>query len=224
MHNNLDGEQKSVLHHAAQRGNIAVVDYLLAHRDLNINAKDNTGRTPLHCAIESSRSSAVIELLASHGADINARDDGGRSALDLAAQRNKEAAVRALVRTGVSNEVSMEGYPGQSCRQAAMKMEARDVLPALTHAIDLRRRGWPLSDQGSRSSEEAPKRDIDFQGSREDIGWKERYFTLLLRCLSGLLSYQRITTAGVGPLRQGLMMASCAVLLGAIWLISVWGK
>ena len=220
MNNVVDGEQRSVLHHAAQRGNIAIVDYILARRDSNINIKDKSGRTPLHYAIESSRSSAVIEILASNGADINAKDDGGWTALHLAAQRDKGAAIRALVGTGRSNDVLMDGCCGQNSLQTAKKNEAFHVLPNMAHAINLRPKGWPVSDQGSSSGREAPKTALDIRDSLEVIRWKELYFIWVGRYVFGPVS-QQITPAGMKSLQKALVMLSCAVLLCGIWLIAL---
>ena len=129
----VDGEQRSVLHLAAQRGNIAVLEYVLTHLDLNINNRDKIGRTPLHYAIESSRAPRTIELLTSHGADISAKDDEGWSALDLAAKRHKEAAVQALGDPGLSSKPLVKDDTRQTPIQVAEKNEAQIVDPVLTH-------------------------------------------------------------------------------------------
>ena len=218
--NVVDGEQRSVLHHAAQRGNIEIVDYILVRRDSNINIKDKSGRTPLHYAIESSRSSAVIEILASNGADINAKDDGGWTALHLAAQRDKGAAVRALLGTGLSNEVLMDGCCGQNSLETAEKNEACHVLPNMTQAINMRPKGWPVSEQGSSSGNEAPKTALDIQDSLEVIRWKEWYFIWVRRYVFGPV-LQQMTPAGVKSLHKALVMFSCAVWLCGIWLTAL---
>ena len=220
INNVLDGEQRSVLHHAAQRGNIAVVDYILACRDSNINIKDKSGRTPLHYAIESARSSAVIEILVSNGADFNAKDDRGWTALHLAAQRDKGTAVRALVGASLSNEILMDGCRGQNSLQTAEKNEACHVRPNMTHTINLRPRGWPVGDQGSSSGKEASKTALNIRDSLEVTRWKEWYFIWVRRYVFGPVS-QQITPAGGKSLHKALAMFSCAVWLCGIWLIAL---
>lgn len=214
----VDGDQKSVLHHAVQRGNIAVVDYILTHLELNINVKDRIGRTPLHYAIESSRSRTVIELLVSNGANISAQDDEGCSALHLAAKCHKEAAVRSLVENGLSSEPLMEGFCGQTPDQIAEKNEAQNVLSNRTHAIDLRRGGWRVSKQRSSSGKEATEMEFDLSDGIE----KKVYFPMIRKYLYELLS-QQIMSAGAKPLRKALRVLLWAVLLSGIWLI-VLGK
>ena len=153
IHTVVDGNQRSVLDHAAQRGNIVIVDYILAQGDPNVNTKDKIGRTPLHYAIESSRSLAVIELLVANGADVNAADDAGCSALHLAVKRDKETAVRYLSGFGLPGQVLMEGYRGPTSLQIVEKHDPCKEFPASTHAIDdSSQRCRPVSDQASSSS------------------------------------------------------------------------
>lgn len=218
----VDGEQRSVLHYATQRGNLAVVEYILTRLDLNVNVKDKIGRTPLHYAIESSRAPMTIGLLVSNGADVSAQDDKGWSALHLAAHRDKEAAVRALVNAGLSSELLMEDYCGQTPIQLAEKKEAQKVLPILNHAIDLRQRAWRASNLNSSFENDALKMKLDLEDSLEDIEKKKLYFPMLRRYMYELLS-ERIVLAGVKPLREALRLFSCAVLLCGIWLI-IHGK
>ena len=213
--NILDGEQRSVLHHAAQRGNIAVVEYILAHLDLNVNSKDKVGRTPLHYAIESSRASTTIGLLVSNGAEISAQDDKGWSALHLAANRDKEAAVQAFVDTGLSSELLMEDYCGQTPIQIAEKKKAQNVLPMLSRATELRLREWRVSNLDSGLGKAAPKTEINLE---EYIEKKKANFPILRRYISERLS-QRTVLAAMKALRKALRLFSCAVLLCGIWLI-----
>ena len=83
-----------MLHLAAQRGNIAVLEYILTHLDLNINIKDKIGRTPLHHAIESSRGLKTIVLLISHDADFSAKDDS-RQTPNQVAEKNEAQIVES---------------------------------------------------------------------------------------------------------------------------------
>lgn len=53
---------------------------LLLKSGIDVNTKDEEGKTPLICAVRSSHPS-IIKLLLSHGADVNATDNFGRTAL-----------------------------------------------------------------------------------------------------------------------------------------------
>ena len=93
----IDAEGRSMLHLAAQRGNVPVIDYIVcAAKDFDINHKDCRGRTALHYGVESRRACDTITALILHGADIWARDCHGRSALHHATKLGNLPAVEVL--------------------------------------------------------------------------------------------------------------------------------
>lgn len=59
----------SVLHCAAEAGQLAVVEYLLSRKKINVNLSTGNGLTPLHSAIKSG-SIEVVTLLVNHGANL----------------------------------------------------------------------------------------------------------------------------------------------------------
>jgi ankyrin repeat protein len=63
---------QAALHRAAQDGNKASVELLLAN-GAEVDIKDMVGQTPLHLAAEHSDNIELLELLVSYGADINAQ-------------------------------------------------------------------------------------------------------------------------------------------------------
>lgn len=79
-----DSNGKAALHHAAQMGNQACVEALLAG-GADPKAADSFGRTPLMAAAWA-KSSPCVELLLP-GSDATARDQEGASAQSLAAER-----------------------------------------------------------------------------------------------------------------------------------------
>lgn len=96
-----------MLHLAAQRGNIPVVEYLIhAAKDPNIDRRDSRGRTVLHYAVENKRACDTLTILVSHGADIWARDCREQSALHHAAKLGNLPAVKALLALGMVDELS----------------------------------------------------------------------------------------------------------------------
>jgi len=92
-----DGAGRSLLHFAAQRGNLELLEYLLGLPiSASIEARDAGGQSVLHYAVCSKRTRA-IDLLLARGADPHAVDFQGRTMLHCAAKRNNLAAVeRAL--------------------------------------------------------------------------------------------------------------------------------
>ncbi|MQM10872.1 hypothetical protein Taro_043766 [Colocasia esculenta] len=76
-----DGEGRTPLHWAVDRGHLDVVEMLI-RREADVNAKDGEGQTPLHYAVLCERD-AIAELLVKHGADRDAKDNEGHTPHDL---------------------------------------------------------------------------------------------------------------------------------------------
>jgi ankyrin repeat protein len=68
-------ERRSVLHHAAGRGDVAVVELLLA-AGAGVDKRSHDGSTPLHAAAAGGHL-AVVRVLVAAGADVAARASGG---------------------------------------------------------------------------------------------------------------------------------------------------
>lgn len=71
------------LHWEALRGNASLVTALVRKGGVDLNARDEDGKTALHLAAQYSHREVVLELINSK-ADVNAESPDGRSALDLA--------------------------------------------------------------------------------------------------------------------------------------------
>lgn len=222
MNGIVDKEQRSLLHQAAQRGNLAVLESILTHLDLNINTKDRLGRTPLHYAIESSRAQETIELLVFNGADTSAQDHGGWSVLCMAAKRGIKLPIRALGHAGLSSELSTEDCRGQTRVQEARKNEAQNAPPALTRITKLQWRDWRVSNLTSSFGKAVAVVDMDIKSSLEDTEKKNQYSPTFRTTLHERLSRQSTRIVFELP-RKALRMLPFAVLLYAIWL-AVHGK
>ena len=85
----------SALHCAAEAGQCESIRFLL-NSGMNVNLRDDFGRTPLHCATDQRHISA-IELLLDMGADPNTRDHEGIMVLHEAAQIEDERLMRRLL-------------------------------------------------------------------------------------------------------------------------------
>lgn len=108
-----DGNGRSLLHLAAQRGNLPVVNYLLSEEiGLDPRCRDSYGRTALHYAVESKRGALAVEAIASRGGDLSARDHDGRSALHHAAWARNGTAFKALLALGRRSELQVVDLHG----------------------------------------------------------------------------------------------------------------
>jgi hypothetical protein len=75
-------DQKTPLHIAARKGNLAILQALLAY-GAKVDARDGYDATPLHDAAEMGHLPIILELLRNH-ADVNAQDKDGDTPLILA--------------------------------------------------------------------------------------------------------------------------------------------
>jgi len=80
------------LHVASMFGLYDIVKFLLSYGRINVNVRDEGGRTPLHKAATGCRSK-VVWLLLINGADPNARDSIGHTPLHGAVYRQGTDAV-----------------------------------------------------------------------------------------------------------------------------------
>ncbi len=90
----------TALHNAVHMGHEDVVRILLAVDGVNVNARDNEGRTPLHCAVSNCITGQFVVgvLLRARGIDVNARDLRGRTPLHDAAASGCGVMVQKLIK------------------------------------------------------------------------------------------------------------------------------
>ena len=155
-----DAEGRSMLHLAAQRGNVPVITYILhAARDFDINHSDSRGRTAMHYGVENKRASDTIKALVSHGATIWARDHQERSPLHHAAKLGNLQAVKALLALGMAEELQAADCSGMVPIMIAAHHKSHTVQTYLAR-LNIHRQGGPqqtvpslLQSRGDSSSE-----------------------------------------------------------------------
>ncbi|CAI6340834.1 unnamed protein product [Periconia digitata] len=123
-----DSFGRSMLHFAAQRGNIELVQFFLARPNVDMLAKpDWHGKTLLHYATESSRVH-TIDLILRAGFDLNARDDSGCTLLHQAAMKDNVAAFKRLLDLGAWHQLTSINRNNESPYQTALSYHSKDLL------------------------------------------------------------------------------------------------
>ena len=94
----IEYEDISALHIAAENENSDVLRHLLPNNDIDINRKDNEGKTALHiCANSSSNLIENAKVLIENGADVNSIDDMGSTPLHYAVGNENIEMVKYLI-------------------------------------------------------------------------------------------------------------------------------
>lgn len=105
------------LHKAAQQGDVAEVERLIAS-GATVDTRDDNGRTPLHVATFA-RQREVVRALAGAGADLGAFDNDRYDAVTIAAVADDEETLRVLLALGASARLVTSRYDGTALIAAA---------------------------------------------------------------------------------------------------------
>ena len=118
-----DAYKLTPLHHAAMRGNIKIVEYLVALPEVRVDARDKMGSTPLHIAA-TYQNTEVTRLLLAAAADVRLEDKQRQTPLHRAAQEGCVDIIEVLL-----------SALGAEC-EAAMMEEDKDGNTPLTLAVE----------------------------------------------------------------------------------------
>ncbi|MCX6906758.1 MAG: ankyrin repeat domain-containing protein [Verrucomicrobia bacterium] len=122
--NSTTQEGRTALHIAVYRGQLNMVELLLAHK-ADIGAKDSYGRTPLHEAIVSG-SKEVVGMLLAHKANVNAKDKEGGTPVHWAVGRGNTALVKLLL--AYKPDLNARDNKGRTALDIASGPEMADLL------------------------------------------------------------------------------------------------
>eukprot|EP00525_Craspedostauros_australis_P010639 CAMPEP_0198113028 /NCGR_PEP_ID=MMETSP1442-20131203/4787_1 /TAXON_ID= /ORGANISM="Craspedostauros australis, Strain CCMP3328" /LENGTH=585 /DNA_ID=CAMNT_0043770005 /DNA_START=435 /DNA_END=2192 /DNA_ORIENTATION=+ len=94
-----DGNGRTVLHHASQKGCVDVVKQLLSLHEMDVNHQDNRGRTAFHLACEEGHFEIVRCLVASGRADLDLQDCYFRTGLAHTVQKRHLDIAKFLIKS-----------------------------------------------------------------------------------------------------------------------------
>ncbi|KAF3230042.1 hypothetical protein TWF192_007105 [Orbilia oligospora] len=112
-----DIDQMQALHVAAHLGLAQAAELLLARSGVDLEAKENKGKTPLSLAAERGQDD-VVKVLIKYGANLEAKDNHLRTPLYFAAMWDKEETTKLLV--GYGADVAAGCYWGSTPLKAAV--------------------------------------------------------------------------------------------------------
>lgn len=130
-----DSAGRSLLHLAAERGNIPLMRHLLrmkwsSHESVGIfRGRDRTGCTALHCATRSGRAAAALRVLIEEGGfDLHESDKGGSTALHHAVANGRLCAAVVLLELGAVANLTIKNVRGKTPLNLTRTREMRDLL------------------------------------------------------------------------------------------------
>ncbi|KAH7237429.1 hypothetical protein B0J15DRAFT_538684 [Fusarium solani] len=85
---------------ATMKGHENIIKLLLSMGEVDVNLRDNSGKTPLYWAATLGHQGIVDLLLATGQADVNVTIEGGQTAISMARAKKHEGIVRSLLGTG----------------------------------------------------------------------------------------------------------------------------
>ncbi len=123
-----DPQSEAAFRKAAQDGDMKTVN-VLAAKGVNVNAKDETGKTALLWVAPARDNPEMVRALIALGADASVKDNDGETALMIAASQDNPGIVEALLAAGV--EIDATNNDGRTALMAAAFRANIDILKIL---------------------------------------------------------------------------------------------
>ena len=161
-----DAEGRSVLHFAAQRGNLSILNYVLSlSRHVDVDARDIRGQTPLHYAVQCKRTE-TIDLLVARGSRVRAIDTNGCTVLHCAVMHNNVAAIKRLLELGAADDLLLLDRDERTPFQVALRWKASE---SVQYIMDLGIQGTY-----GQPTDIAPPSQARHRGLRDNGQFRER--------------------------------------------------
>ena len=131
---------RTVLHDAADRDEIDVLEYLLGQEgsEMIVNAGATDGSTALHLAVCRDSRLESIRLLLQHGADMGAMSNDGYTPVHLAIRRRDFFCVRAFIDAGfdTNSRAGIEEKSGSTILHEAIYAVAPEGIKMMQYILD----------------------------------------------------------------------------------------
>jgi serine/threonine-protein phosphatase 6 regulatory ankyrin repeat subunit B len=128
--NTINDEKNAFFLEAVSQANIEIVEILIKAK-VDVNTKDNYGRTALMKAVENNQRD-LAEILIKAGANINARDNFGWTTLMMAAENGYFEMLEILIKAGAN--VNEKDELGWTALMKAVENNQRDLAEILIKA------------------------------------------------------------------------------------------
>ena len=158
--NSFDGSNLLCL--ASVSGCVKVVEFLI-EKGVDVNVRDNEGKTPLHLAvIIPGQNTYIAKVLLNKGAEINIQDSEGKTPLHLAVSTSGQSIQIAEMLLNKGAEVDIQDKEGKTPLDCAISNGREEVIEILTGRI-------LLSDEGVTSQMSSEQEvEIDSQDQYEN--------------------------------------------------------
>ena len=133
----VDEKGRTLLHYAAEQGNLKLINHFIRHFKINPNIQDYSGQTAMHMAATQFYGN-VITALVNAGGDVNATDKLGVRPLHIAAVHGHVPVASKLIKKGADifarSYAIRHGYSSLTAKEAAIvahQPEMADILNAI---------------------------------------------------------------------------------------------
>ena len=127
-----DGYRQTFLHWACEDDGIsAVITLLLAHPDIDVNAKDTSGQTPFYLACFRGYTSCVREMLKDSRVKVNEPTDYGETPLWRAAYLGRLDVIKCWIISGREMDLGTPGDVKKTDAIGAAKQQDKTEVVAL---------------------------------------------------------------------------------------------
>jgi len=138
INDNTINHQQSLLHIASYINNKNIVGYLLKQDNINLDIKDEDGRTPLFYAILSNNNSIAFKLI-KNGANINFIDNLGMTPIFYAVFSKNVEIINVLIREAESNKIDIlmkKDFYQRSPLNYSLMMENEKMVNTISNYVN----------------------------------------------------------------------------------------